>query len=347
MRARPVSRNPPPDRIGAKMIAGVLQRSTRRIAMTSSDNGAKRKLSGETLGRFHALNTARFDRCIAPLEECDGHAIRAHSIQNAGALDLIAEDGHVITLSLVVMRDGLDIEFKRIGRNKASTFTGLCAKHDSALFRPIDTNPLDLTNPQHLFLLAYRSVTRELHATMEAAARTGLAFETIGSEKAGVQFAGQGIKAFETNEYRDLNFDPIFKTKAFHNIEHDIFVLDNQPPVLAVSSLFSFETSSGDETKRCVLNVVPLTSTSTVAIFSYARRDTASARTRLARVLTSNAAYQRYELSRLILEHVENFVLKPSHVEQWSQMRQAKIIAAFKANLMDGKVPDDADMMLF
>ncbi|MBC7767423.1 MAG: hypothetical protein H7124_01410 [Phycisphaerales bacterium] len=316
--------------------------------MNGRRDNARRKLSGKALGRFHAANTARFDRCIAPLEECDGQAIRAHSIQNSGALDLIAEDGHVMTISLNVTREGTDLAFKRVGRNKASTFTGLCAKHDSALFRPIDASPLDLTNPEHLFLLAYRAVTRELHATMEAAARTRLLFEIGGSKKAGVQFMLQGATAYETNEYRELYFDPIFKTGAFESVEHDVILFDDQPAVLAVSSMFSFlESADPENPPRCVLNVAPLTSTQTAVILSYAPHDAARVRSLLDRVLASQGHYQRYELSRLILEHVENFVLKPSHVDQWSAARQAKIMAAFEANLMDGAVPDDPDMMLF
>lgn len=315
------------------------------------------RMSGEALGRFYAVHNARFDKCLHPPLTCEGQAIRAHSIQNAGALDLLAEDGHVVALSLRVTANGPEIAFKRIGRNNASTFSGLCAEHDAALFRPIDTQPLDLADTEHLFLLAYRSVTRELHAVMEAASQMRLAYESglerrakgSANDAAGRRFITAGIKAYETFEFRERYFDPILQSRAFDGVEHDVIELDGQKPVLAVSSLFSFlDLPRPEDFARCVLNVAPLTPTKTAVVFSYAGPDAACVRTRLARILTASGAYQRYELSRLILEHIENFVLAPSHVAAWGDERARKVVQAFHANVTrGGGVPDDADMMLF
>ena len=105
--------------------------------------------------------------------KCSKKAIQAHSIQNKGVLEEIAEDGHVITLNLVQDLDnGPRLEFQRLGRNKATTFTGLCNKHDTLLFQSIDLNPINTSNQDHLFLLSYRSVLRELHTQYRAASMT-------------------------------------------------------------------------------------------------------------------------------------------------------------------------------
>jgi hypothetical protein len=111
-----------------------------------------------------------FNRCLHGL--CQEPAIRAHSIQNSRVLDLIAADGHVVTPIMTAAIDtGPRIDFKRVGRNHASTFTGLCATHDHEIFRPIEVSEIDPGKREHLFLLAYRAAYRELHSTMEGAFR--------------------------------------------------------------------------------------------------------------------------------------------------------------------------------
>jgi hypothetical protein len=90
--------------------------------------------------------------------------IDAHSIQKNGALSLIADAGNVYALS----RNLTDIKkmlggvcFTRQGIGTVSTFRGFCERHDTELFAPIDTRPLEPT-PQQVLLYAYRSLCREI-----------------------------------------------------------------------------------------------------------------------------------------------------------------------------------------
>lgn len=64
-----------------------------------------------------------------------------------------------------------------MGRNNATTFTGLCADHDADLFRPIDTNEIDLSSDEHLFLLSYRAVLKEAYMTRKSAIDTQLTYQ--------------------------------------------------------------------------------------------------------------------------------------------------------------------------
>ena len=87
-------------------------------------------------------------------------------------MDLLARDGHVKALGKRIDKKmGPVIRFEDIGRNQATTFTGFCSLHDSEIFKPIDSNTFRPTDPEHLFLTAYRAVAKELHSTMEAAVR--------------------------------------------------------------------------------------------------------------------------------------------------------------------------------
>ncbi|MCY4465355.1 MAG: hypothetical protein OXE46_07445 [Chloroflexi bacterium] len=114
----------------------------------------QRQIATKVFGKKECLHPA------AP-KFCNGNIVRAHTVQRRGALSLIAEDGHVLTLELNPdMANGRLIEAQRIGISRASTFTGFCSTHDKQLFAPIEDHPLQLIR-RHAFLLAYRSLSRE------------------------------------------------------------------------------------------------------------------------------------------------------------------------------------------
>lgn len=115
---------------------------------------------------IYKAQSKEFSRCFFPDNTiCEKQAIKAHSIQNRGVLGELEENGHVFVLTPVQdLENSPRLEFQKVGRSKAKTFSGLCKKHDTCLFHPIDTNPLNIDDEEHLFLLSYRAVLRELHA---------------------------------------------------------------------------------------------------------------------------------------------------------------------------------------
>ena len=132
----------------------------------------------ELTRRIFELQRVSAQKCLEPSETCFLPAIRAHSIQNASILDRLCSDGHLIMPKLKAQGVGkVEISFESIGRNRATTFTGLCGKHDQAIFDPIENGAIDVAVEEHLFLLAYRSVLRELHATMSGAIKIQLAYQ--------------------------------------------------------------------------------------------------------------------------------------------------------------------------
>ncbi len=102
---------------------------------------------------------------------CD-EIISAHSIQNKGQLNLIAEAGHVYRLNAdltILQKTGGCPLPQKIGINKVSTFPGFCKHHDNALFEPIDNFPLEPRKHQ-VALYAYRCICRELFVKENAVA---------------------------------------------------------------------------------------------------------------------------------------------------------------------------------
>jgi hypothetical protein len=101
------------------------------------------KPTPKQLKHFFEVQAGKLNRCLEPTLACDKKVIRAHSIQNARVLDLLVENGHVITPQQKMGKNGPDISFEKVGRNNASTFSGLCAEHDASLFQILDKEPFD------------------------------------------------------------------------------------------------------------------------------------------------------------------------------------------------------------
>lgn len=110
---------------------------------------------------LHYANGARCNQIIS-----------AHSIQNKGQLNLIAEAGHVYRLSgnlSTLQKTGGRPMLEKIGIKKASAFYGFCQHHDNALFEPIDNFTLEPQKYQ-VALYAYRCICRELFVKENAVA---------------------------------------------------------------------------------------------------------------------------------------------------------------------------------
>jgi hypothetical protein len=234
---------------------------------------------------------------------------------------------------------GPEIRFEEVGRNQASTFTGFCANHDSSIFRSLDTQPFDPKKPEHLFLLAYRSVTRELHAVMEGAYKIQSSYSWRvdngldphdASSKAGIIATEHLIKSMATWKYRYQHFDHALLKQNWKAITHNVFTLENHSPTIAVSSLFSFDyIKRNDDVVRCILNVFPVSDHHTVVVFSYAKPDSQAARQKLRPILVSSGKRQKYELSKLIIANMENFAIAPECFDSWSDGKKKAVQNAF------------------
>ena len=93
---------------------------------------------GISVALFKTIPKLAFANALRPVSRSEVTPIRAHSIQNSQVIDLLQTNGHVIALRLNFSAAGPEISFDSVGRNYASTFTGLCEKHDAELFELIN-----------------------------------------------------------------------------------------------------------------------------------------------------------------------------------------------------------------
>jgi hypothetical protein len=170
-------------------------------------------------------------------------AIDAHSIQRNGALSLIAENGHVYAISRNfedVKRNSGRITYTKQGIGTVSTFRGFCEKHDSQLFKPIDTMPL-MPTPEQTFLYAYRALCREafvkenaldVYSKISEESRTHTAqYELFDSLRQGTEL---GLRNLVVQKRK---YEGSLYSKSFSDIKSVIFCT-NQKPSLVFSGLF-------------------------------------------------------------------------------------------------------------
>ena len=294
------------------------------------------------------------NQCLEPEESCDEKAIRAHSIANSGVLKRMSDKGHVMMFRPRFRPPRPpEIRAERVGRNSATTFTGLCGQHDNELFAPIDDQVPNIQNQEHLFLLAYRATLRESHVAMDWARRAqhaylkridiGLSSDTD-PDASGIFAVKQFCKAYECYQFK-REFDRNYLSREWPHLEHHIVILTNQPPSIAVSSLFSLDDVDAPELPRVALNVFPVED-DVVAVFSAVPRDAPFAYTYLQPLLDAESHFQKYLLSKLVLQHCDNFVIHPGYYESMTNERQHAICRFFAETILKNK-PDHEDPRLF
>lgn len=129
-------------------------------------------MNNELLDFYYRVGKLHSSLCLFGRLECKKNGIKAHSVQNSFVFDILSDNGHLIAIKNHKDENHKPIvKWDKIGRNLASTFTGLCKEHNNDLFKAIDINPVDVDNPQHLFLLAYRSVFKELHENIASGSK--------------------------------------------------------------------------------------------------------------------------------------------------------------------------------
>ncbi len=237
------------------------------------------------------------------------------------------------------------VEFKSVGVNNASTFTGLCSIHDSNIFNRIDNCNININNPSHLFLLAYRSVLRELHAVSLGAAKIQSAYQKgirLGLWR-GDTYSTQGMQAVShlVNAYYcylyKKSYDDAFLNRRYNEIKHMVILLKNAEPSIAVSALYSLDDfQTTNDVVRVALNIFPRNG-DYIIIFSYLARDERYIDSYLDTISSKKGKAQKDLISWIVLQHCENFVMSPEYFNQLSKNKRENMITLFADTILLNK----------
>ncbi|MDZ4178496.1 MAG: hypothetical protein U1E29_04585 [Coriobacteriia bacterium] len=301
---------------------------------------------------YHDIARLNIERCLAPLDSCNRPAISAHSVQKSRFLKLIADDGHVMAVRMrSTPQTGLVVDFEPVGLGKATAFTGLCAEHDNAIFTPIEKCEVDPSDPEHLFLLAYRSLLKEFHEQIVAASKLQSAYQYRVSEgldspdqpsRAGTYATHRIITAYETHQYK-IELDNALLARDFSALVHHVVSVKVSRPTVAGSSLYSVDdVDVGDETLKLHFNLLPLSTDETIAVFSYVPRFGRAARRHLRPMLRTDDRRRLHDLSRMTIENCGNLVLSPTFVAGWSTEKREAIVQHFIESALNPSVRHDS-----
>lgn len=305
----------------------------------------------EMKSHFFSSMGSQMNKCLEKSMMCKNKAIRAHSIQNSRVLDLLCEDGHVVQFKLKVSSDTPPTpEYKSIGRNNATTFAGLCSEHDREIFEDIDTKELDCTNQRQMFLLCYRAVLRELHATMDAAVtiqgaylkrvELGLDPKDVPSP-AGMEAVFHMMKSWRTYRYK-CKYDDIEENDAYDKLIHFVRVLETERPTIAASVLFGLGKYTGQEDIIGVaLNILPLNKSKTLIAFSYLKEHKAEIESEFSTMFSSDGHYFNYLVSKVLLRYGENFVVNPAYFNGWPKEKCIKTTEYFTSTMHNSDHEDE------
>ncbi len=297
------------------------------------------KMKGAMFRSFSIEST----KCLEPTETCTEELIDSHSIQDSRILEALAEDNHVIQITFdksCISKSTQEnpimprCQYESISMHKASVFKGLCNKHDTEIFRPIDVNPLDMDNKEHVFLLTYRSVMKELSSKIKAANMTQSNFlaKVDLNEISGDIPTAEGIyavqlymDAYEMYEYKKL-FDCNYLEKNLGSVYSRCLILDGAP-TFATSAVFTpIELAKNEDiNEKICVNVFPYQGKMFV-LFSCLNEDASFLDQYIYDLFEAKDYYQKYLISKLILRNCENTFFSPKYYKEWSQAKKDAIL---------------------
>lgn len=291
--------------------------------------------------------------------------IDSHSIQDSRILETLAENNHVIHITFdksCISKSTKDnpvmpyCKYDLISIHKASVFKGLCNKHDTEIFRPIDVEILDMDNKEHVFLLTYRSVMKELSTKIKVAGMTQsnfLAKVDLG-EISGEVPTIEGMyavqlyaSAYEMYEYKKI-FDEKYFAKEFDSLYSRYLILEGNP-TFATSAVFipiEMALKEDAEEKLCV-NIFPYQG-KVFVLFSCLNKDAVYLDKYVDEIFNATDYYQKYLISKLVLRNCENTVFASNYYNQWSQTKKDAILKFFHDTLYADRADyENADLYIF
>ncbi|QSI78676.1 hypothetical protein [Niveibacterium microcysteis] len=224
------------------------------------------------------------------------------------------------------------------------------------MFSPIESRAFDASNAQHLFLIAYRAVLKEAHASLKAgidsqanylrAVEAGL-FPRDEPSAPGVAAVEQMVAGYLVHQIKE-RYDQAFVAREWSRTRHATLYL-NVPPGVAVNSFFSTDiwSEETDTPAMVSLNILPYRG-QTLAVFSSLPEHSEQVEMAFDRIFSSREECQLHELSKLVLKKCENIVLAPALYDTFCRRQKEQITTYFERNVAGQSYEaDDPQVFLF
>jgi hypothetical protein len=244
----------------------------------------------------------------------------------------IARDGHVYTPTAdpaLLAKTRGQLNFKFIGVNEASTFTGFCAFHDNGTFEPLEKLPF-LATAEQCFLLAYRPICREAFIRRDRPEVARILKQTDKGRPASQQAVIQtSLAAFEVGSdlgLRDLEFhksayDRRVVQKSYSDVRYLVLELANTPDILC-SGLFypecdfegnQLQNLDSERTLDLLTYSIVTTEQGGAVVFAWGRESDTACQIFIRSLVAMTEDLMPHAVVRLLFSFCENMYISP----QW------------------------------
>lgn len=289
--------------------------------------------------------------------DCSEKIIKAHSIQNNKILNSLAEEGEVYMLKYDHMSEDSIVSFQKVGRGKATTFTGFCSKHDTEVFSLIENNDYNPDSEEHPSLFAFRAFAKEWHAKLSVEALTS---EFSDNPMMSALNYGNSLALQDIDTYKDKFETILTKNKHDKLITHNItfesefsFSVSSMvtlPYDFNGNNLPHFTGKSWDDPEPLFITIFPQNG-KTFVILSYFESGEETFSFLEDQLLAKDKDKQKELITRLVLSHCENVVFSPSLIDSQDDAYKKKNKDVFKRNITLGvgesSIDKDIDLSLF
>ena len=205
--------------------------------------------------------------CLSPKSfkiNCSKKIVKAHTVPRAKGLKEIARNNHVYSFHSSIEKIENSFSFLKptsIGINRASTFTGFCSKHDNAIFSPLEKVSFDITNKEQLFLLIYRSFSREFYMKRAQNASTKLYEEFFNATGIVDEFQAyqDSVEAGHSDnlKYKDIIDDMLVK-KNFSDVRGYVILFKKTQPIMCSGRFYPEQDFNGNNLQDITnLDIIP------------------------------------------------------------------------------------------
>ena len=310
---------------------------------------------------FDALKILPRLQCMYPQPSgCTERVIDSHTVQKSAVLELLADSSrHVIMFEYKLFLDDPPIERppyampRRVGINEATIFRGLCAKHDNAVFSPIEDQPIDPDCAEHPFLAAYRSILEKAHRERVDRARMGAVAQWIrdddGASADSTVIAALAASLCVADEELSMrvkrHLDQCYLTRSFEvGMIHMSKVYPNQSffalsaaatPSLDFSGRQATILQPNRDPDWVSFTVLPQDE-STIFLATVPEHAPLAVVDMFSELVQATGEEFELRLSKLALANVERIVIAPDFWDALSESRKNAIVEYFNSTTEDG-----------
>ncbi len=284
-------------------------------------------------------NSTLFKGCVHADCHCNALTSKAHSIQNNRYLNKLSVNGEVLCIDFGKI-DKNNIGLDRVGRKKASIFTGFCNYHDSSIFKPIEDSDYNYKDKEHNFLFAYRAFALAYYERMsrynfmKKATEVDSSKDIVNSET--IEYLQHYNNHLQYIESLRLLMNGYLDNRRFDRIRTEVIAWPKNYGISATSMFFIHRDTKGTtiNSPEGVLSpffftIIPQND-KTIVIISYLSKDKQRYDFIKSQIVEVDEIKQKMLISNILVMYVENFFISPTAWDNMPDNTKNSFVTIFK-----------------